>query len=108
MLCAKSHKGYFSPVHILKGMSVVDSMDIPCEICECNIRKSGRAKRVKTKKHLDGTLQIGKSNVGNVGAFRFWTGSLKIMLLVICLAQRKRWRDKTPDKVRDGQRIGKK
>jgi len=64
-------------------MSVVDGMDIHCEICECNIRKSGWAKHVKDKRHGMEHCRLRKNNVGNVGALRFWKGSLKIMLLVM-------------------------
>ena len=90
-------------------MSVVDGMDIHCEICECNIRKSGWAKHVKDKRHVDGTLQIEKKHCWKCGCFKVLEGFAENHATChVRLAQRKRWRDKTPDKVRDGQRIGKK
>ena len=84
---------------ILKGMSEVYSMEIYCEICECNIRKSGWAKHVKTKKHVDGIVQREKKQCWKCRCFKVLEGFTgENATCDVCLAQWKRWANKNSEK----------
>ena len=98
---------------ILKGMEVIYIKDmvgkknenIYCEVCECNIRKEGWAKHLKTNKHIENTKGGEKIEKKKCRKCRCWR-ELNLyrgenLTCNICLGHRENWAKKNPEKVRE-------
>ena len=81
-------------------------MSIYCEVCECNIRKSNWGKHLKTTKHgiVCGDIvveEVEKKQCCKCGGHKvleMFSG--ENATCNVCLAHRKKWADKNPEKVR--------
>ena len=93
----------------LKEKLVVYSKDmsIYCEVCECNIKKSNWGKHLKTTKHGIACGDIVVEEVEKKQCCK--CGGHKVLEMFsgenatcnVCLAHRKKWADKNPEKVRE-------
>ena len=79
--------------------------DICCEVCECNIRKEGWTKHLKTNKHIENTKGGEKIEKKKCRKCRCWR-ELNLyrgenLTCNICLGHRENWAKKNPEKVRE-------
>ena len=78
---------------------------IYCEVCECNIRKEGWTKHLKTNKHIQNTKGGEKIEKKKCRKCRCWR-ELNLyrgenLTCNICLGHRENWAKKNPEKVKE-------